>query len=85
MSLGPFSKQDHLEITTLGLEFAMSEILGVFIGYKMDIFFKTSPWFIVLGALAGFCLGFYIILRSAKNMEKQAANLIKKEKENERR
>ena len=28
MALGPFTQQDHLQITTLGLEFAVSEILG---------------------------------------------------------
>ena len=28
MAIGPFTKKDHVEITTLGLEFAVSEILG---------------------------------------------------------
>ena len=36
MALGPFTKQDHLQITTLGLEFAVSEILGAYVGYRLD-------------------------------------------------
>ena len=57
MALGPFSKQDHLEITTLGLEFAVSEILGAGAGYFLDKHWGTSPWCLVAGAIAGFALG----------------------------
>lgn len=84
MAAGPFSKQDHVEITTLGLEFATAEGLGVWVGYWLDGKFGTSPWLLVIGALAGFALGFYIILRAAKNMSRADANLKKADKKDGR-
>ena len=36
MALGPISKQDHVTITTLGAEFAVSEILGAWFGFWLD-------------------------------------------------
>lgn len=84
MALGPFSKQDHMEITTLGLEFALSEILGVWLGYWLDGKLGTGPWLLIAGACAGFALGFYIIVRAAKNMSRGAANLNKADKKDGR-
>ncbi len=85
MALGPFSKQDHLQITTLGLEFAVSEILCVWAGYWMDKKLGSFPWGIIVGAVAGFGLGFYQILRAAKQMARENANLQKAEKKDGRR
>lgn len=84
MAVGPFSKQDHVEITTLGLEFATAEGLGVWAGYWLDGKLGTSPWLLVAGALAGFALGFYIILRAAKNMSRADGNLKKADKKDGR-
>lgn len=66
--LGPFSKQDHVQITTLGLEFATAEILGAWAGFWIDKHLGTSPIFLILGVVFGFGLGMYIIVRSAKQM-----------------
>lgn len=85
MALGPFSKQDHLQITTLGLEFAVSEILCVWAGYWLDKRLGSFPWGVVAGAAAGFGLGFYQILRAAKQMARENANLQKAEKKDGRR
>lgn len=71
MAWGPFSKKDHVAITSLGTEFAVAEILGAGIGFWLDNRWNTTPWFLILGVVAGFGLGFYIILRAAKEMEKQ--------------
>lgn len=84
MAVGPFSKQDHAAITTLGLEFATAEILGVWAGYWLDGKLGTSPWLLVGGAVAGFSLGFYIILRAAGNMSRADANLKKADKQDGR-
>ena len=80
MSLKDFSAQDHVAITTLGLEFAVAEILGVVFGFWLDKKYSSSPWFLVAGALFGFMLGMYIVWRRAKEMERRA-----KEEKNERR
>lgn len=80
MAVGPFSKQDHVEITTLGLEFAVAMALGTWAGYFLDGKLGTSPWLLVAGAVAGFALGFYIILRAAKNMSRADGNSKKADK-----
>ena len=51
MSLKDFSAQDHVAITTLGLEFATAEILGVGFGFWLDKKYNSSPWFLVAGAV----------------------------------
>ena len=68
MALGPFSKQDHLQISSLGMEFAVAEILGAGIGFWLDRKWGTTPWFLLIGVASGFALGFYIICRAAKEM-----------------
>ncbi len=70
MKTGPFSKQEHVTITTLGLEFAVAEILGVGAGFWLDKKWGTSPWMILVGVFAGFALGFYIIWRTAQEMDR---------------
>ena len=69
--LGPFSKQEHVIITTLGLEFATAEIMGVAIGFWLDKKWHSSPWMLLTGAAFGFALGLYIIWRNMKEMERQ--------------
>ena len=74
MSLKDFSAQDHVAITTLGLEFATAEILGVGFGFWLDKKYNSSPWFLVAGAVFGFMLGMYIVCRRAKDMEREKKN-----------
>lgn len=71
MKTGPFSKQDHLAITTLGLEFATAEILGAALGLWLDTKWGTSPWMFLLGVAGGFALGMYMIIRGAQAMARQ--------------
>ena len=79
MALGPISKQDLVTITTLGAEFAVSEILGAWFGFWLDKKCGTSPWFLLAGVCVGFVLGFYIILRAAKEMQTARVNTKKAE------
>ena len=74
MSLKDFSAQDHVAITTLGLEFATAEILGAGFGFWLDKKYNSSPWFLVAGAGVGFMLGMYIVWRRAKDMEREKKN-----------
>ena len=41
MPLGPFTKQEHLEIATLGLQLAVSQTLGVLAGWWLDRHFSS--------------------------------------------
>ncbi len=85
MALGPFTKQDHLEITTLGMEFAVSEILCAGAGYWLDQRWGTAPWCLVAGAAAGFALGLYQILRAARQMTQDNAKFKKAEEKKDGR
>ena len=71
MPLGPFSAKDHLEITTLGTEFALAEIVGVAAGYWLDNKFGTLPWCLVGGAVLGFVLGMWRIVQAARQVSKE--------------
>ena len=66
MKLGPFSAKEHLEITTLGMEFALAEIAGAGVGYWLDKKFYTTPWLLLAGVACGFIVGFYRIWQESK-------------------
>ena len=74
MPQGPFSAKDQLEITSLGMEFALMEIVGVVSGHWLDIKFGTSPWCLLGGALLGFALGMWRIISAAKRTNKEGKN-----------
>ncbi len=82
MALKDFSAQDHLVISTLGLEFATAEILGGAVGFWLDKKYNTLPWFLLVGVVLGFMLGLYIVLRRTQEMDRLAAQ---EKKKNERR
>lgn len=65
MKLGPFSAQDQVTITTLGLEFTVAVVLGTAAGYWADKHFDTLPWGTIAGAGVGFALAMYIIVKEA--------------------
>ncbi|MBP5429516.1 MAG: AtpZ/AtpI family protein [Elusimicrobiaceae bacterium] len=66
MALGPFSAKDHLEITSLGTEFALLEIVGAAVGYWLDKKLGTLPWCVLGGVFLGFALGMFRIVQAAK-------------------
>ncbi len=74
MKISPISKQDHLVITTLGLEFAIAEILGAAAGLWLDQKWGTSPWLFLLGVGVGFVLGMYMIIRGAQEATPKPKN-----------
>ncbi|PCI34137.1 MAG: hypothetical protein COB53_11950 [Elusimicrobia bacterium] len=51
---------------TGGLELAVSLCLGVYGGQALDAKFTTKPLFLLLGVAAGFSVGLYLLIRSAK-------------------
>ncbi len=82
MALKDFSAQDHLVISTLGLEFAAAEILGGAVGFWLDKKYHTSPWLLLAGVALGFMLGLYIIWRRTQEMDRLTAQ---EKTKNERR
>lgn len=60
------SKQDHLLIAGLGIQFAVIMCIGSFGGYYLDKKLGTLPLFILAGSALAFALALYIMVRSAK-------------------
>ena len=69
----PFAAQDFATISTLGLEFAVAVALGTSAGIWLDLKWTSLPWCSLVGILAGFALGMYIVIKEAKRLEKQNA------------
>ena len=66
-----FGAHDHLEIFSLGTEFALIEILFVGVGYWFDVKFGTLPGCLLAGALIGFALGITHIVSIAHEANKK--------------
>jgi len=79
MPIGPFSKQDHVQITSLGIEFATAVLAGGAIGFWLDKKWGIFPWMLLLGTLVGFSLGFYVVCRATQTGKKKQSSKVKKE------
>lgn len=51
-------------LTGLGFEIAVPIALGVYLGYRLDRWLDSSPWFLVIGSLLGMVVGFYGFFKS---------------------
>jgi F0F1-type ATP synthase assembly protein I len=49
----------------LGLELAVPILILGYVGYKVDGWLDSSPWFFLLGALSGIAVAFYALFRRA--------------------
>ncbi len=61
-----FNAQDQVKITSLGLEFALTEIVGAAIGWYLDTKLGTLPWCLLGGVFLGFALGLYRVIQVAQ-------------------
>lgn len=61
----PLLKQ-LLEASSVGIQLVLSTFVGFAIGYYLDKFLKTSPWFTVIFLIIGVFAGFYDLLRIAR-------------------
>jgi len=73
---GKFSLSEGFSVGTIGLHLVSGIIVGVFVGYMLDRFFKTSPWLTIIFFFFGVAAGFY-------NMYKDAKRYIEKEEREE--
>ena len=53
----------------MGLEFMSGTVVGLAIGYGIDRYFDTTPWFLLLFTILGFCAGIMNIYRSINNID----------------
>jgi F0F1-type ATP synthase assembly protein I len=54
----------------IGLEVGVAVGLGVVIGYWVDGHWNSSPWGVLIGALAGLATGMYLLIRDVIRLNK---------------
>ena len=55
----------------LGTELVAAVVVGTIIGFILDNWFDTKPWFIIIFFFIGVIAGMLNVIRTAKNMQKQ--------------
>ena len=48
---------------TIGLQLAVTMLIFVYGGHRLDLYFDKSPLFLVIGTALGMVLGFYHLLK----------------------
>ncbi len=56
-------RKEEILLSSVGLMFPASIIVGLAIGYLLDRFFKTSPYLTIIFTILGIVAGFYNILK----------------------
>ena len=56
----------------IAIELAVAIILGALFGYWLDQYFGTTPWLMLVFFVLGIFAGFFNVLRTAKQMQKDA-------------
>lgn len=64
---GPASPWRALSLVTIiSLNLAVSTLVGVWVGNKLDRYFSTSPWLMIVGVLLGIGAGLVTIIPIVK-------------------
>ncbi|KMP11122.1 ATP synthase subunit I [Candidatus Nitromaritima sp. SCGC AAA799-C22] len=53
----------------LGTEMTVATLLGAVMGYALDAFFETKPWFMVAGVFLGGAAGSLNVYRAAQEIK----------------
>jgi F0F1-type ATP synthase assembly protein I len=61
--LKPPQKDNAWALASEGTQLAITLLLGFYLGYKLDKWKGTQPWFTLGGAVAGMTVGLYNFLR----------------------
>jgi len=74
----PTRKEDKKKVieqiayySTLGLEMGLAVAVGVGIGYYLDKWLGTRPWFLIIFLFFGIVAGFRSLYRALKRMERE--------------
>jgi F0F1-type ATP synthase assembly protein I len=70
---------------TVGLEFALSIIVGLFAGRWLDQKFETGGWLTFIGLAYGVAAGVRALYRAAKRATREAEEFDRKEREERRK
>ncbi len=79
-----FSLSESFSFGTIGLHLVSGIIVGTFIGYMLDSFFKTSPWLTIIFFFLGIIAGFYNMYKDAKRYIAKEEKELKKLEEDDK-
>jgi F0F1-type ATP synthase assembly protein I len=66
---GPFGPLgDYGPYLSLGLEFAVTLLVFIFLGHYLDGRWGTGPWLTLTGAVLGFSASFYYLFKTLSNL-----------------
>ncbi len=63
--------KDYLKASTLGLEVGLSIIAGGALGYITELYFKISPWGLIIGVCFGLAAAIRTLYRFSKKYLKE--------------
>jgi ATP synthase protein I len=66
---------------TVGLELALSVLVGLFGGQFLDKYFGTAPWLTLIGTGYGIAAGVRALYRAAQRATREAEELDQRERE----
>ena len=58
--------------STIGIQLALTLLIFVYGGYKLDLYYNSTPWFVLAGAIIGMTAGFYNLIKNIKEIERSA-------------
>lgn len=64
----------YMKYSVVGIEMALSVVVGTAIGYWLDQWLGTEPWLMIFWMLCGVVAGFRSLYRAAKNIMKEMEN-----------
>ncbi len=70
---------------TVGLQLGITMVIFVYGGFRLDLYFRKSPLFLVIGTVFGMTLGFYHLLKNLQVSNKKSDILKSREKQDEKR
>jgi len=72
-------------VGTVGLEFVLSIVFGLWLGQKLDGWLGTEPWMTLIWLALGLTAGIRAIVRSARTLNRDAEEFERKEREARKR
>ncbi|MBU2647636.1 AtpZ/AtpI family protein [bacterium] len=63
----------YMKYSVIGIEMAMSVVVGAAIGYWLDQWLGTEPWMLVFWLICGVIAGFRSLYKTAKRIMKEMA------------
>lgn len=58
---------------TIGIQLAITVLIFVYAGYRLDLYYNTTPIFLSIGTVLGMALGFYHLIKDLQSSSKKDA------------